>query len=132
MSDEKEIPLGELVDGELTVYLPSKKKTYPLHPVDGFGYQMLAQMTDETSTETMYKIATKALMGQLTPVEVFGDANTNGLSAYEVGLVCGRAQMHVRRVQATVPNDGGQAESPTTEPADKASPESPQPIQSAS
>jgi hypothetical protein len=127
---ENEATLADLVEGQLTVVL--RGKTYPVAPIDGFGYQLLAQMDEATSLATLYRIAAKCLKGSMTKDEVIGTEDVNGLSAAEVGYVIRTARSQVTQVEATLPNDGGPAESPKTEPVDSASQESPPAIQLAS
>jgi hypothetical protein len=126
-----DVTLEELANPDSTVTI--RGKTYNVLPIDGFGMQLLSAVPSSdrmAMIRTMYKIAAKCI--GLTFDEVFGTDTTVGFSESEVMAIAEVAQKHVKKVEATVPNDSsaGATTSGTENPPH--SPDSPQPIQLAS
>lgn len=106
MSNKKRVSAEELTASR-TVTLNGKQ--YPVKPIDGFGYQLLQNVTDESSLMTMYEVAAKCLAPGMTRDQVFGTAEIQGLSAEEIGMVMFAAKASVKDVEALA--------SPNSEPA---------------
>jgi hypothetical protein len=102
-------PLNELVNPELKVTLRGQE--YRVHPMDGYGYDLIKRVQKENDVPLMYSLAARCLMPQMTRDEVFGTEETIGLTADEVAKVIQAASDQAEKIEALA--------SPNSAPAGK-------------
>lgn len=97
--------LGDLVMPQLSVVLNGK--SYPVKPLDGFGYQLLSTLDADNSVPIMYRLAQRALSPGMSKDEVFGSDEVMGLTPAQVGEVVRISSQQIEAVEATIPNGSG-------------------------
>ena len=99
------VALDEIA-GPTTGSVTIRGKEYGIQPLDGFGYQLLEQMTEENSVTTMYRVASRVLVPEVSFDELFGTADKRGWTPEEITAVVEGSKADVRKVEATRKNGG--------------------------
>lgn len=100
--------LSDLVNPNLSIELNGK--TYPVKPMDGFGYQLLSSLTPDSSVDVMYRLAQRVLAPSMSKDEVFGTEDVLGLTPGQVAEVVKVSSGQVDAVEETIPNGSGPLE----------------------
>ena len=99
------VALDEIA-GPTTGSVTIRGKEYGIQPLDGFGYQLLEQMTEANSVEIMYRVASRVLVPEVSFDELFGTADKRGWTPDEITAVVEGSKAHVQKVEATRKNAG--------------------------